>query len=629
MGTTETITLRLVLQDLMSGNVSKAIAGFDKLTRQGGLLGWTLKGVGISMGNMLNPAALVAQGIGAITDAAGEAINAASDLAEQSSKVGEVFDEQADQVRDWARSLDSSFGITERQALTTAGTLGNLFDAMGLGTTQTREMSTALTELAGDLASFNNADIKEVLTALQSGIVGETEPMRRFGVDLSAAAVEAKALALGLAASAKALTQGDKVQARYALIMEKTASAQGDAARTVNTLAGKQRQMNAQIGNLQTKIGSLLVGPASGFIGFLNGVVDVIDGPNGVERRLQDAADAIHRLNVEAKAAAGPGVSPIAKMNKEMQDWADTLRLQEFNFDPQTFDWLERLGPDTLRNFGPASADVLARIAAIARAVQETGGTFSDFGREVRQVISDEVPGSFNILTNAWTGVSEAVEESTGTIVKQAGRIRAVPFQMLRSLTDVKADWKAGWKNLAEWAKHPFRPEAFSRYINRQTEKALAKANDPELPKRVRRNWRRIAHAMESPILASLVNMGMSLDEAVAKIMAVQQMAKRVDPLAVVVTGAGGGNANNPGNNAGGTSNWRGGWTWVGEQGPEMMNLPQGTRIRSNSVSGDMGGGSVHVHFHGLVTAPSEADLDRIARKLAPGMQRVMARAGA
>ena len=46
--------------------------------------------------------------------------------------------------------------------------------------------------------------------------------------------------------------------------------------------------------------------------------------------------------------------------------------------------------------------------------------------------------------------------------------------------------------------------------------------------------------------------------------------------------GGGGGGA---GSNAGGTNNWRGGPTWGGEQGPELIDLPRGTRILPNKES--------------------------------------------
>lgn len=42
------------------------------------------------------------------------------------------------------------------------------------------------------------------------------------------------------------------------------------------------------------------------------------------------------------------------------------------------------------------------------------------------------------------------------------------------------------------------------------------------------------------------------------------------------------------GHNAGGTENWRGGLTWVGEAGPELALLPKGTQISSNQESRQM-----------------------------------------
>jgi len=47
------------------------------------------------------------------------------------------------------------------------------------------------------------------------------------------------------------------------------------------------------------------------------------------------------------------------------------------------------------------------------------------------------------------------------------------------------------------------------------------------------------------------------------------------------------------GRNAGGTENWRGGLTWVGEAGPELVNLPRGSQIMSNQESQSLGGNTI------------------------------------
>ena len=46
--------------------------------------------------------------------------------------------------------------------------------------------------------------------------------------------------------------------------------------------------------------------------------------------------------------------------------------------------------------------------------------------------------------------------------------------------------------------------------------------------------------------------------------------------------------------NAGGTQNWRGGLTWVGEAGPELVALPRGSQIYSNQESRSMTGGNIY-----------------------------------
>lgn len=53
--------------------------------------------------------------------------------------------------------------------------------------------------------------------------------------------------------------------------------------------------------------------------------------------------------------------------------------------------------------------------------------------------------------------------------------------------------------------------------------------------------------------------------------------------------------------NAEGTDNWRGGPTWVGERGPEIVNLPRGAQVIPNDIARHMGGG---------VTAPVNISID-------------------
>lgn len=188
-----------------------------------------------------------------------KATQAASDLDESVSKSGVVFGEAADRVQAWSATAADAFGQSQRQALEAAGTFGNLFTSMGFGSDQSADMSMKLVQLASDLASFNNIDPTEALDALRSGLVGETEPMRRLGVNMNEATLRAEALALGLDASTSTLTPAVKAQAAYSLILKQTKNAQGDFTRTADGLANSQRTAKARFEDAAAALGDALV----------------------------------------------------------------------------------------------------------------------------------------------------------------------------------------------------------------------------------------------------------------------------------------------------------------------------------------------------------------------------------
>ena len=69
------------------------------------------------------------------------------------------------------------------------------------------------------------------------------------------------------------------------------------------------------------------------------------------------------------------------------------------------------------------------------------------------------------------------------------------------------------------------------------------------------------------------------------------------------------------GRNARGTDYWQGGWTLVGEEGPELLRLPQGTQIKSNAESAAMMGG-VNITVYGAEGQDVEALADEIMYRI-------------
>lgn len=218
----------------------------------GGLakLGAGLKGL------LVTAAAFV--GVREIFSFLSSSIQSFSNLEESTSKANVVFGDFADTIFRFTSNAPEELGQTQQAAIEAAASFGNLFLSIGLGQQDAAAMSITLVQLATDLSSFNNISVEEAMEKLRSGLIGEAEPLRSVGVLLSEAAVQTKALELGLGGVTGKLTEAEKVQARYAIILEKTTTAQGDFAMTSDGVAGSQRKIAAAVEELKTKIGEAL-----------------------------------------------------------------------------------------------------------------------------------------------------------------------------------------------------------------------------------------------------------------------------------------------------------------------------------------------------------------------------------
>jgi hypothetical protein len=228
-----------------------------------------------TFGAKLGPGLLAAFGVGAVKDAFNQIIGGASDLNESVSKSNVVFGKFAKTVQDAFRNAPKDIGQTTQAATEAAATLGNLFVSMKIGQPEAAKMSVSMVKLASDLASFNNTSPAEALEAIRAGLVGETEPLRRFGVNLNDAALKAEAMRLGLGPIGPTLTALQRTQAAYSLILQQTTTAQGDFTRTAAGAANQQRILAAQIQQDATNIGRVVL-PA--YQGLLHAVNDVGPG---------------------------------------------------------------------------------------------------------------------------------------------------------------------------------------------------------------------------------------------------------------------------------------------------------------------------------------------------------------
>jgi hypothetical protein len=274
---------------------SKAAKGFEaQITGLGGSFRRAFAGTAAAFG--------ATAGIGVVVDQLKGAVDAASDLSEQMSKTNVVFGKSAAGITDWSTKTATAMGLSQRKALAAASTFGLLFKNVGQGDAAASDLSTRLVALGADLASLNNTSVQEALDSIRSGLTGEIEPLRKYGVFLSEAATQQQALADTGKKSAKELTTGEKVLARYELLLKGTTVAQGDFARTSGGLANQQRILTAQIDDLKTGLGEALLPAITDVVTKMN---EWLSDPENKKAVIDGFTGAVEALGAAASTTAG------------------------------------------------------------------------------------------------------------------------------------------------------------------------------------------------------------------------------------------------------------------------------------------------------------------------------------
>lgn len=223
----------------------------------------------------------------------------ASDAKELDSAFSETFGNLTNEMRSWAQTTGDAMGRSTQAMQEMANTFGIFFNQAAPTRKEAAEMSKVFAVLAQDLSSFYNVDGDVALQKLRSGLSGESEPLRDFGVFLTEATVNAKGLEMGLGGLTGELSEQEKIMARYQLILEATQNAQGDVARTSSGAANQWRSFTEALKELQVVIGEKLLPVLTPLV---TGMTKIVNGFNNLPSGVQTAIVAFGAL----AASIGP-----------------------------------------------------------------------------------------------------------------------------------------------------------------------------------------------------------------------------------------------------------------------------------------------------------------------------------
>lgn len=205
-----------------------------------------------------------------------DAIDISSSLTEVENVVRTTFGNYEKLIQDFSKTSIQDFGMSELTAKQVASRFQAMGTAMGFSQGKMADMSLQLTKLTADMASFYDMEQSDVARNLQAVFTGETEPLRKYGLDLTQATLKEWAMKQGLDADISSMMQAEKTMLRYQYVMANTAAAQGDFARTSDAWANQIRILKQSFEQLAAIIGGALINAFKPFVRTLNAVMQKV-----------------------------------------------------------------------------------------------------------------------------------------------------------------------------------------------------------------------------------------------------------------------------------------------------------------------------------------------------------------
>lgn len=205
-----------------------------------------------------------------------EAVSLASDMQEVQNVVETAFGSMSYKCEEFAKTSIETLGMSKLAAKQFSSTYMAMGHGSGMALEEAADMALGATKRIGDIASFYNKSFEEVDTMLKSIWTGETESLKEIGVVMTQTNLQQFAYTQGINKKISAMTQAEQIQLRYAYVMEQTALAEGDFAKTSDSWANQTRILSERWKEFLSIVGSGLIEVLLPVVKFLNKVLEIL-----------------------------------------------------------------------------------------------------------------------------------------------------------------------------------------------------------------------------------------------------------------------------------------------------------------------------------------------------------------
>lgn len=232
-----------------------------------------------------------------------QCLDAAATLQEMENKFNVVFKSTGDSVKQWAKEYGDAIGRSQTEIMTAVSNQADLMIGMGMTEEVAGDLSKKYTELAYDLASFNNVNDATALEAVTKAMFGETEMAKQLGVNLSVATMENSEYVKSLGKKWDALSQSEKAEAYYQEMIKQSTNAIGDATRSADSYTNQVKRLESVKTRLYEVIGTQLLPIftplVTAYANLISKISDLIASFFGVYNATGSFTQALQSLGIE------------------------------------------------------------------------------------------------------------------------------------------------------------------------------------------------------------------------------------------------------------------------------------------------------------------------------------------
>lgn len=240
----------------------------------------------------------------AIVDFGKTCINAAEALEQTMKKTNVIFGESASIVEDWALANERTFGLGSGTIQGFMNDIADITQGMGMAKDASIDLAQGATELGVQLANWNGIDAATAINDIQSAMTGSTKGLEKYGIKINDAAKEQAMLTLGLSGTYDKLDNATKAQVIYQAALDASGNAVDYWNEGNRSMSFYLNEAKEQFGNITETIGGFFLPIAkegaekiaditANFNGF---VTKVAEGINSFREGMAEGEDIVDNI---------------------------------------------------------------------------------------------------------------------------------------------------------------------------------------------------------------------------------------------------------------------------------------------------------------------------------------------